>query len=361
MRPILLKGHERALTQVVYNHDGDLLFSAAKDNCVNAWWADSGERFGTYVGHKGTIWKIDVSYDSTRLLTAGADQCVRVWNVQTGEMLVNLQHPGPVRVVAWAEGDRRFFTSSATFMKSGPRSFMYDCPVDLEAGSSPDLLPKTEWEPFIQKPNMVNAARFLPLNACVLTGDHNGVIRLHNTDTGVVLYEVKDEHTKTIQDLQMNKDKTLLVTSSADCSCRVFAIHRCEAGSPSPFRLERVQMFTTPVPVNSAAISPIREHVLLGGGEQAMNVTQTSSQSGKFEARFFHLVFGDEFGRIKGHFGPINSLAFAPDGHGYASGAEDGFIRLHHFDKDYFQHHSEYADLTELQEDNDILEQELRQ
>jgi hypothetical protein len=37
MRPILLSGHERALTQVKYNADGDLIFSVSKDHVVCAW------------------------------------------------------------------------------------------------------------------------------------------------------------------------------------------------------------------------------------------------------------------------------------------------------------------------------------
>ena len=39
---------------------------------------------------------------------------------------------------------------------------------------------------------------------------------------------------------------------------------------------------------------------------------------------------------MRGHFGPINTLAYAPDGRGYASGAEDGYVRLHTFDADYY-------------------------
>ena len=43
-------------------------------------------------------------------------------------------------------------------------------------------------------------------------------------------------------------------------------------------------------------------------------VTTTSTQTGKFEARFFHLIFEEEFARVKGHFGPINTIAIHPDG-----------------------------------------------
>ena len=53
---------------------------------------------------------------------------------------------------------------------------------------------------------------------------------------------------------------------------------------------------------------------------------------------FIHIqILEEELGRVKGHFGPINTLAFQPDGKGYASGGEDGYIRLHQFDKSYFE------------------------
>ena len=49
------------------------------------------------------------------------------------------------------------------------------------------------------------------------------------------------------------------------------------------------------------------------------------------------MIYGEEFGRVKGHFGPINALAIHPFGKSYASGAEDGFIRVHSFDANYLQ------------------------
>lgn len=65
-------------------------------------------------------------------------------------------------------------------------------------------------------------------------------------------------------------------------------------------------------------------------------VTTTSSRQGKFEARFFHKIFAEEIATVRGHFGPINAVAFSPDGRGFTTGGEDGYVRLQHFDSDYF-------------------------
>ena len=43
-------------------------------------------------------------------------------------------------------------------------------------------------------------------------------------------------------------------------------------------------------PVNAAVLSPIFDHVIVGGGQDAMSVTMTSSKSGKFESKLFHKV-----------------------------------------------------------------------
>ena len=65
-----------------------------------------------------------------------------------------------------------------------------------------------------------------------------------------------------------------------------------------------------------------------------MNVT-TQGKKETFEARFFHTIFEEELGRVKGHFGPINTLAFHPSGKGFSSGGEDGYVRVHQFDQSF--------------------------
>ena len=51
----------RPLTFIKYNKDGDLLFTCAKDHHPTLWYADDGERVGTYIGHNGAVWTCDVT------------------------------------------------------------------------------------------------------------------------------------------------------------------------------------------------------------------------------------------------------------------------------------------------------------
>jgi translation initiation factor 3 subunit I len=100
--------------------------------------------------------------------------------------------------------------------------------------------------------------------------------------------------------------------------------------------LSVLKTYVADTPLNTAAITPKKDFVILGGGQAAMDVTTTSARQGKFEARFYHKIFEDEIGRVKGHFGPLNTIAVHPQGLGYASGGEDGYVRMHTFDKAYF-------------------------
>ena len=51
-------------TEIKYNAEGDLLFSASKDHIINVWHSHNGERLGTYDGHNGSVWTVDVDCQS---------------------------------------------------------------------------------------------------------------------------------------------------------------------------------------------------------------------------------------------------------------------------------------------------------
>ena len=45
---------------------------------------------------------------------------------------------------------------------------------------------------------------------------------------------------------------------------------------------------------------------------------------------------------FQGHFGPINSMAWHPDGNIIATGGEDGYVRIQTFDDDYLEFKYDY-------------------
>lgn len=72
--------------------------------------------------------------------------------------------------------------------------------------------------------------------------------------------------------------------------------------------LEVMKTYVADTPLNSASITPKKDFVILGGGQAAMDVTTTSTRQGKFEARFYHKIFEEEIGRVRGHFGPLSEF-----------------------------------------------------
>uniref|UniRef100_A0A2K5JLZ5 Eukaryotic translation initiation factor 3 subunit I n=1 Tax=Colobus angolensis palliatus TaxID=336983 RepID=A0A2K5JLZ5_COLAP len=288
MKPILLQGHERSITQIKYNREGDLLFTVAKDPIVNVWYSVNGERLGTYMGHTGAVWCVDADWDTKHVLTGSADNSCRLWDCETGKQLALLKTNSAVRTCGFDFGGN-------IIMFSTDKQMGYQCFVSFFDLRDPSQIDNNE--PYMKIP-------------C----------------SGEVLVNVK-EHSRQINDIQLSRDMTMFVTASKDNTAKLF----------DSTTLEHQKTFRTERPVNSAALSPNYDHVVLGGGQEAMDVTTTSTRIGKFEARFFHLAFEEEFGRVKGHFGPINSVAFHPDGKSYSSGGEDGYVRIHYFDPQYFE------------------------
>lgn len=317
-----MKGHERPLTFLKYNRDGDLLFSCAKDHTPTVWYGHNGERLGTYRGHNGAVWCCDVSRDSTRLITSSADQTAKLWNVETGTQLFSFNFESPARAVDLAIGDKLVVITTDPFMELPSAIHIKRIEKDLSKQTADSVLTITGIK------GRINRAVWGPLNSTIISGGEDSVVRIWDSETGKLLRESDKEtgHQKPITSLCKSADGSHFLTGSLDKSARLWDIRT----------LTLIKTYVTERPVNAVAISPLLDHVVIGGGQEASHVTTTDRRAGKFEAKFFHKILEEEIGGVKGHFGPINSLAFNPDGRSFASGGEDGYVRLHHFDPDYF-------------------------
>ncbi|KAH7646316.1 LOW QUALITY PROTEIN: eukaryotic translation initiation factor 3 subunit I [Dermatophagoides farinae] len=327
MKPLSLNGHERSITKIRYNLEGDLLFSSSKDNTPNVWYTINGERLGTFDGHTGAVWCIDPKWDSTKVTTGSGDCTLCIWDCETGGRLNVVKTETSVRSALFSYSGHLILYSTDQQMNKPAELNIIDTRIVDENDGITNVFSFT-----LPSKSKALSSLWGMLDQSFICGMENGKLAkwdLRQPDDPLLETE---PHKAQINDLQYNKDQTLFVSASKDNTAKLF----------DPFTLEHMKTYVTERPVNSASISPIFDHVAVGGGQEAMEVTRTASESGKFESRFFHLIFEEEFARLKGHFGPIQSLAFHPDGRSFATGAEDGYIRIQSFDDGYFNFKMEY-------------------
>ena len=320
-----------------------------QDHHPTAWWTEDGKRLGNYIGHNGAVSTCDVSrawrggrarrearpraprpptrspfpsVDTRLLLTGSADSSAKLWDVKTGACLHTWQYDAPCKAVAFALGDSMCATSTDPFLSTEPAIRIYRLNTD-EPGAGQDSEPTVTLTGFKGRTNRVV---FHDANKTLLSAGEDGCVRRWCVATGELLQEAKI-HDGPISDLHLSPDGTHFATASLDTKAKLV----------DALNFEVLKTYPTGTNANAVALSPIFHHVLVGGGQEASQVTTTSARAGKFESRFFHRVFCDEVGTVRGHFGPINAVAFSPDGRAFATGGEDGYVRLHHFDSDYFK------------------------
>lgn len=330
MKPILLQGHERSLTQIIYNKEGDLLFTASKDHVINAWFSSNGERLGTYNGHNGTIWTIACDSQTKLLVSGSADNQMRLWDIASGKCLQMWEFPTAIKRVAWSDDDKKILC--LTEQRSGHSGAIRVFGINREGDcSNQDTEPINMFSPIGSK---ATVAAFAPLGREIITGHESGKVALFDAEDGSEIETNEKAHLGQVTDLQLSPDGTYFVTASKDQTAK---LHDSK-------NLQVIKTFASETPLNSAVITPLKPYVIVGGGQDARSVTTTSARSGKFETRFYHRVFEEEVGRVRGHFGPINTIAVHPSGKAFASGGEDGYVRVHWFDESYFRSRP-YGDL----------------
>lgn len=320
MRPTLLQGHERSLTQIKYNRDGDIIFSTAKDQHICAWFSHNGERLGTYHGHQGAIWTVDVDPTSALIASGAADNTVRLWNIKTGKCLKVWNFNTAVKRVEFDETGSQLL--AVTEQRMGYLGTIVVLSINLNVDAE-------QFDEFLMTitcgQSKATVAGWSYLSKFIIAGHEDGSVSQYDAKTGDQILN-SPAHDLIITDLQWSSDRTYFITASKDKTAKLI----------NASNLEVLKTYVADTPLNSASITPKKDFVILGGGQAAMDVTTTSTRQGKFEARFYHKIFEEEIGRVRGHFGPLNTVAVDPTGKGYASGGEDGYVRVHHFDKGYF-------------------------
>jgi translation initiation factor 3 subunit I len=318
MRPFLLSGHSRPVTHIVYAADGDVFWSAGKDGVINLWSATNGSRLGTYdapdAARQAAVNALDVDQHTKTLLSAGSDGRLKVWDPSSGVLRASINASSPLVHCALSDDGKSFFGLAMAAYGKAPFLVVGD-------------LRKAEVvsQKFLDV--RASAGFFTGLNTAIVLMDDIGAIRKLDAETLEPIGTVSAAHEQAIVSCAYARDRSCFVTASHDGSAKLWDTES----------LEKVRVFETDVPLNCVDLSHDKQRVIGAGGQQAAQVTTTGNTSAQFELRLWSAARGEELGRIPGHFGPVNAVAMSPSGTGFTSGAEDGTIRLHHWDEQYAQ------------------------
>ena len=253
--------------------------------------------------------------DSRLLITGSSDSSAKLWDVKTGTCLHTWQYDAPCKAVAFSLGDTMVATSTDPFMATPPAIRVYRLHTE-DPSNQTDEPTVTITGGFSGR---INRLLFHDLNTHLLSAGEDGYVRRWDVESGDLLDEAKI-HDGPITDMQLSNDGMELVTSSLDTTVKLV----------DAVSFDVLKTYKTSTNANGAAISPLFNHLLIGGGQDAAQVTTTSARAGHFEARIWSKLHPDvELGKIRGAFGPLNTVAFAPDGRTMATGGEDGYVRIY--------------------------------
>lgn len=298
--PIICPGHSRPVPFIEYSRetpDGVFLISACLDG--KAMLRDSnGDWIGTFSGHRGAIWSATLNSDATRAVTAAADSTARIWNAETGEEVVSFQHKHiVVKTAVFSLDGTHVFTGGAEkkvrifdlakpdaapqIMEGSTETISHiiatpDSNILLSCGSESQV---RVWD-----------RRTLKTEATIATGDKTRSLN-GSVEHGLVMASAgKQVHMLELKSMKVVKTVELPGKRQADCAAYDQAGKRLYTGHES-------SLWVT-----------------------AFDLSQAEAEGEKISAK--------ELGVFKGHHGPVRSLAINPTNQTFASGSEDGTIRI---------------------------------
>ncbi len=303
--PIVCPGHTRPLAELQYvsiaNDPTVFLLSACHDKMPMIRNGNSGDWIGTWQGHKGAVWSCQMDPTGNLAATASGDYSARVWDAITGQSLVELPHNHIVKTCV-------FSPNSQLLATGGKEATLRIYNLQKLLGgkkASTDVTPSLELKQESPITKLSWMTDDLLLCACA-----NGKIYLWKTSTKelVKTLEASSEGAE-IRDMEVRAitGGKLILSVAAGTKVCFFDLSSqemlCEYKMPIHFRDE-----------GGVTLHPDGTKFVAGGSD--------------LWVRVFDFQSGTELECHKGHHGPIRCVRFSPDGETYASGSEDGTIRL---------------------------------
>ncbi|KAI0557170.1 WD40-repeat containing protein [Gracilaria domingensis] len=302
--PMVCPGHNRGIVELQYSppgSEGVFLMSACLDGTPMLRDGISGDWIGSFVGHKGAVWGACISSDASLAATAGADFTARLWDAITGQCKTVLTQKHICKSVAFSADSSRLLTAGNTSsINIYDVAACEDTPVAL-------LTPK----------DSINAKHSVKLARYVNSGTNTVVSAVSNAQEEKVLsiWDVRSGNVERKLPLgaacksgELTSDGKILTVTGSDSTLSVYDLDK----------MERIMQIDLPKHTESASLRyPYMDMMVTGGQDLTVRRFEVAKDSTTVEKE-----------ANRGHHGPVWVVRFAPDGESYASGSDDGTIRL---------------------------------
>ncbi|KAG5180126.1 WD40-repeat protein [Tribonema minus] len=291
--PIVCPGHSRPLTEVVFSPetpDGVFLMSGCHAKTPMLRRGDTGDWIGTFEGHKGAVWGVALDPQAMIAATASADFSARLWDAISGKLTHEWPHKHIVKGVD--------FSQDSTTLATGGHEGI----VRLFQVAQPDEEPR-QFSVSSER-TTINKVRWGLEPHQLLSGSSDGAVRMWDARTLELLKEVRVEGA--VMDMEVSKPMSIITVAAGD------KVTFLDART-----LEVIKQHQMPINFKNeggASLHPSGKRFIAGGSD--------------LWVRVFDFETGAELECLKGHHGPVRCLRYTPGGLSYATGSEDGTIRI---------------------------------
>ncbi|CAI5956826.1 unnamed protein product [Closterium sp. NIES-64] len=270
--------------------------SASKDGKPMIRNGETGDWIGTFEGHKGAVWGACLDRPALLAATASADFTARIWDALTGDEKHKLEHKHIVRTVDFSKDSRQLLTGGA---EKVVRVF------DL---ARPDAGPTLSLEGMA---GPVRCARW--------HNDDRWILVTCNDVAGVKVFDAR------------SKDVVGVMATDGACLSMDISPAATGGGGAGGSAFITTADGSTVKIFDARSLQEVKSHRLPHQAESASYIPSTNRFVAGGEdlwVRVFDYETGQQLECHKGHHGPVHCIRFAPDALSYASGSEDGTIRI---------------------------------
>jgi WD40 repeat protein/serine/threonine protein kinase len=282
--------HGGSTQAVACSPDARTIATAGDDGIVRLWNADTGSPLAELKGHASRVNALAFSPDGSLLASAGDDATVRLWDPRTttGVCLGELKgHTGPVRAVAFASDGRSLATGSADRSIRLWDSTSHACTRTLDGHAK-----------------AVRAVAFTPDGTALASASSDGTVRVWNLAAATAPRTLQD-HPGEVTCLALSPDARTLAEGFADGALQMWNL---SDGT-------RIGTTTLDGALTGLSFAPTRAAPAL--------LAATTKGVARIDPAKGTLLAAPTGERL-----PASSLTFLPDGTRYATGGNDGMLRV---------------------------------